>query len=138
MKERNKKMWTLETLREFVSHMSSTLLGQKLYITVEEDKRFTDPKNGKRMYIRIYYHSPCVKTQEMGRWEGKKWYVSEFSTEMEIAMIVKDALLKASEHEVLEGFKFDDIVIINPHISFRKLLEGSPHEEVRTVVNFDV
>lgn len=59
-------------------------------------------------------------------------------TEMEIAMIVKDAILKAVEHEILEGFKFDNQIIINPHISFRKLLEVSPHEEVRTVVNFDV
>lgn len=133
----DKKPWTLETIKEFVSHISSNLFGQKLYITSEEDKLFNDPNIGKRVYIRVYYDAACSKTGHIERWKGRKWYLSPYMTEMEVAMTVKDALLKAVEHEILEGFKFDNTIIINPHISFRKLLEVSPHEEVRKEIPFD-
>lgn len=134
--QESKILWTLQSIREFLSHMSSTVLGKTLYITAEYDKKHKDPETGSRIYIRIYYHSPCVKTGDMEKWEGAKWYISQYMTEMELVMKIKDALLKAIEHEVLEGFKFGDTIIINPHVSFRKLLEISGHEEVRGS-NFD-
>jgi len=138
MTKNEKTPWTFDSIKAFISQMSSSLFGQKLYITANEDRLFTDPNKGKRVYIRIYYHAPCSKSGQIEKWEGKKWYLSPFMTEMEVAMIVKDAILKAVEHEILEGYKFNDQIIINPHISFRKLLEASPHEEVRQNINFDV
>lgn len=128
----SKIRWNLKNVREFISHISSTLFGKQLYITTEYDKKHKDPVTGSRIYIRIYYHSPCTKTGEMEKWEGKKAYISEYMTEMELAMTVKDCIMKAVEHEILEGFKFDDTIIINPHIDFRKLLSISGHEVVRS------
>lgn len=60
-------------------------------------------------------------------------------TENEIVKRAYVACESAVKHEVMESFKFDGVIVFNPHVNFRKLLEVSPHEVRREVIpNFDI
>lgn len=60
-------------------------------------------------------------------------------TEDEIVKRAYVAFEAAVKHEVMENFKFDGVIVFNPHVNFRKLLEVSPHEVRREPIqNFDV
>lgn len=129
-----KKGHTLETIKALLQPITISLFGQKLYVTTDVDKLY-----GKRVYLRVYYHSSCNKTGEIKMWEGRKWYLSPFMTDSEIVFTAYAAFEMAVKHEIMEGFKYDGNVLINPHIDFRKLLEVSPHEVERArIENFDV
>lgn len=59
-------------------------------------------------------------------------------TEDEIVKQAWVAFQAAVNHEMLEGFKFDDVIVFNPHTSFRELLKVSPKEVIREFTpNFD-
>lgn len=123
---------TLESIRTLMSHITFSLFGQDFYIITELDKSY-----GKRPYLQVYYHAPCAKTGNIERWSGRKWYLSPHMTDDEIVKTAWAAAQAAVEHEIKEGFKFDNIVLFNPHVDFRKILEISPHE-VKREENFDV
>lgn len=126
------KQQTLETIKELTSHISFSVFGQKLFLSVLEDKKF-----GQRPYLQWFYHAPCTKTQNIEEWRGGKWYLSFYMTDDEIVKKAYAAVKAAVEHEIMEGFKFDDTILFNPHVDFRKLIEVSPHE-VKRPENFDL
>lgn len=127
-------MHTIESVRILCSHITFSIFGQKLYLSILKDKKY-----GKRIYMQVFYHAPCTKTNNIEEWRGGKHYLSEHMTDDEIVRRAYVAFEFAVKHEIMEGFKFDDIIVFNPHVSFRKLLEISPIEIKReTTPNFDV
>jgi hypothetical protein len=128
----------LGAIRELTSHITFELFNQKMFITSAEDK-----KGGNRVYIQVIYNAPCSKSKEIEQWKGGKHYLSEHMTEDEVLKRVWVAIEAAVKHEVMEGFKFDGIVVFNPHLNFRELLKISHKEVMRNppaerIPNFDV
>lgn len=124
----------IEQVKELTSHISFEIFGKKLFLSVLNDKKY-----GKRVYLQVFYHAPCTKTGEIEEWKGGKHYLSDHMTEDEIVKRAYVAFEAAVKHEVMENFKFDGVIVFNPHVNFRKLLEVSPHEVRREPIqNFDV
>lgn len=117
----------LSEIRELCSHISFEIFSKKLSIIVKEDSKY-----GGRCYIQVYYQAACNKTNQVREWKGGKHYLSEHMIEDEIVKKVYVAIEAAVKHEVMEGFKFDGIVVFNPHVDFRKLLEVSNCEVTRS------
>jgi len=133
MTKKERQDW-LKSIRKLISHLSFSIFNQKLFITVFEDKKW-----GKRLYLQIFYNAPCTKTGKIEEWKGRKWYLSPHMTESEVIFTAYSACEAAVKHEIMEGFKFDNQIVINPHVDFRKLLEVSPNEVQRIHIdNFDV
>lgn len=128
---------TLETIRSLVSHISFEIFGQKLFISILEDQKYADVQGRRRPYMQVFYTAPCSKTGNIEEWRGGKHYLTEHMTDDEIVKKAWAAIQAAVHHEVMEGFKFDDTILFNPHVDFRKLIEVSPHE-VKREQNFDV
>lgn len=117
----------LSEIRELCSHITFKLFEKSLHITVDLDKKY-----GNRCYMQVYYYAACSKTGEIEMWKGGKHYLSEHMTEDEIVKRAYVAVEAAVKHEVMEGFKFDGVVVFNPHVDFRKLLEVSNCEVTRS------
>jgi hypothetical protein len=124
-------MQTIESVKELTSHISFSVFGQIFFLSVQEDKKY-----GKRLYLQWFYHAPCSKTGEIKEWRGGKYYLSEHMTDDEIVKKAWAAAQAVVHHEVMEGFMFDNVILFNPHVDFRKILEISPHEVTRQQ-NFD-
>lgn len=116
----------LNRIRELVSHITLSIFGINPYIVVEFDKTYPDT----RIYLQVKYSAPCTKTGEIQEWNGRKWYLSDHMTEDEVVKTAWCAFEAAVKHEVMEGFKFDNIIVFNPHVNFRELLEVS-HKEIK-------
>lgn len=129
----------IEQIRQLTSHLKFNIFGRKLYLAVEEDQSHNDPEKGRRPYMQIYYHDNCRKTNLIQEWKGAKLYLSPHMSEDEIIKRAYKAFRDAVEHEVMEGFTFDNIVVFNPHVNFRKLIEISGFEVKREDHrNFDI
>lgn len=102
------------------------LFGERFFIEIQQDK-----KGGERIYIQIKYFAPCSKTGEVKEWKGRKWYLSEHMTDDEIVKTVYLAFETAVKHEILEGFKYKDLPLFNPHVSYLELHKISHLEETR-------
>lgn len=90
-----------------------------------------DQKGGDRVFIQIYYTSPCSKEGVIKTWKGRKFYLSEHMLEQEVIFTVYLAFKLAVEHEVMESFKIDGITLVNPHVDYRELLRISNKEITR-------
>lgn len=135
----NKMTAKIKKLRKFCSKISFSLFGKKLYLCIEKDKKHKDKRNGRRLYMQVFYHAPCTKTSKIQEWKGRKWYLSRYMTKSEIIFTAYSAFEAAVKHEILEGFRYNGIIVINPHIDFKKLLKVSKFEVQRKQIeNFDI
>jgi hypothetical protein len=116
----------LKEIRELTSHISFSIFGQNLLISASEDMKY-----GKRIFLQVFYDAPCSKTGKVDRWKGGKHYLSEHMTEDEIVKRAYVAFEAAVKHEIMEGFKFDGVILFNPHVNFRELLKVSHLEVMR-------
>ena len=116
----------LEFVKELVSHITMNVFGTNFKLLVCEDKK----NIGGRIYLQVDYEAPCTKTNNLESWKGRKWYLSEFMTDDEIVKTAYCAFQAAVTHEIMEGFKFDNVIVFNPHINFRELLKVS-HLEIK-------
>jgi len=116
----------LEFVKELVSHITMSVFGTNFKLLVCEDKINV----GGRIYLQVDYEAPCTKTNNLESWKGRKWYLSEFMTDDEIIKTAYCAFQSAVTHEIMEGFKFDNVIVFNPHINFRELLKVS-HLEIK-------
>jgi hypothetical protein len=103
-------------------------LGIKFNLMVEHDKKYSvhwwnDDVYYGRLYLQLTYVAPCTKTGEMKEWRSGKTYLSSYMTEDEIVKKAYVLFKQAVEHEVMEGFKFNDKIVFNPHVSFRDLIK---------------
>lgn len=117
-----------KVIERITNRISMSLFGIDFKVRVERDN--VDPVNG-RIFIQIVFNAACTKTGEPQEWHGRKWYLSEHMTNDEIVKTVYSAYKAAIEHEVMESFKVDGIILFNPHLDFEKLLEISHHETRR-------
>lgn len=118
-------MLDFKKVKDLVSKISLEVLGIQFFIIVEKDKI-----HGGRIYVQVYYEAPCTNTGEVQDWKGRKYYLSDFMTEDEVVKTCYVAFEQAVKHEVMEGFKFDGVILFNPHVNFRELLKIS-HKEVK-------
>jgi len=102
-------------------------LGVMFGIRVEND--LINTQTG-RVFIQIQYDSVCTKSGSIESWNGRKYYLSEYMTDDEIIKTIYVAFESAVKHELMEGFKVDNIILFNPHINFEELLKIS-HKEVK-------
>lgn len=112
-------------VKELISKISFKILGVDFIINANVDK--LNPKNG-RIYLQVNYIAPCTKTGEIQEWFGRKWYLSEYMTDDEIVKTGFAACKAAVEHEILEGYKVNEIILFNPHVNYENLLSISQYE----------
>lgn len=117
----------LETVRELLKPVSFEIFGTVMHFRVERD--VVNPMDG-RIFIQVFYSAPCTKTGAVEQWFGGKHYLSEHMTEDEIVKRAWVACEAAVKHECMEGFKYQNIILFNPHVHFRDLLAVS-HKEIK-------
>jgi hypothetical protein len=111
-------------IRSIVSRISFRLFGTVFNMYVVPDKKF-----GGRLYIQVRYSALCTQTGKQEVWSGRKWYLSDHMLDDEVVKTCYAACRAAAEHEAMEAFKVDGVVLFNPHTSFEELLKVS-HKEV--------
>lgn len=90
-----------------------------------------DKKYGQRIYLQVHYDAACKKSREFKSWSGRKWYLSEYMTDDEIVKTCYLAFETAVKHEIMEGFKVDNIAVFNPHTNYEILQSVSGIEMER-------
>ena len=116
-----------ERVGKILERIKLSVFGMDFKVLFERDKIID---NG-RYYIQIEYEAPCTKTGKVETWKGRKWYLSEYMTDDEIVKTTWCAFEACVKHEVMEGFKVDDIILFNPHVNFEELLKVSHNEVTR-------
>jgi len=84
-----------------------------------------------RIFLQVIYNAPCTKTGKMMEWHGRKYYLSDHMTPDEIVKTAYVAFEQTVKHEIMEGFKVSGIVLFNPHVDYRELLNISCKEVKR-------
>lgn len=115
-------------IKQLLSRVTMSCFGADFKIRVEHDNEY---ENG-RIFIQVTYDAPCTKTGEIKEWHGRKWYLSKHMTDDEVIKTTYCAFKAAVEHEIMEGFKLDNIILFNPHVNFEELLKVSNLEVKRT------
>lgn len=90
-----------------------------------------DKKSFTRVYIQIVYDAKCTKTGKIESWSSRKWYLSEHMTEDEVVKTLYAAFEMCVKHEVMEGFKYDNKPVFNPHTSYFEFYQASQNETTR-------
>lgn len=114
----------IQRIKNVLLRVKSTIFGQTFVIKIREDDKY-----GNRIYLQYYYRSKCNQTGADVMWYGRKWYLSEHMLDDEIVKTAYAAFKAVVEHEMMEGFKVDGIILFNPHINFEELLKIS-HKEI--------
>lgn len=121
-------MQPIDKVKKLLSRITVGLLGNDTFkFIIEQDKR-----GGDRIYLQVEYSSPCTKTKENNVWRGRKWYLSEYMLDNEIIFTAYTAYKMCIEHEIMETFKIDGIILVNPHVDYTELLAISHNEVART------
>ena len=116
----------LSEVKELISRITISLFGIKFNIRVQYDN-----KGGDNIFIQINYTAPCNKTGIEKQWSGRKYYLSSYMTEDEIIKTAWVAYRSCIEHEVMETFRVDDLILFNPHTPYTELLKISEVEVKR-------
>lgn len=116
-------MKTIEEVIKLTDRITMSLFGTVFFLRVDYN-----PEG--RIFLQVTYKSWCTKTGELMEWHGRKWQLSEHMTDDEVVKTAYAAFQAAVNHEVMEGFKVDNIILFNPHINFEELLAIS-HLEVK-------
>ncbi len=129
---------THNEIKELCSRITLELFGKVFNIRVAYDGKhrslhFNDPKGemSARTFIQITYLEKCNKGGEEQEWRGRKWYLSEYMIADEIVKTVYAAFKATIDHECMESFKVDGVILFNPHINFEELLKVSQFEVKR-------
>lgn len=112
-------------IQEIVARCNFSLFGKSFYFRVSLDQ-----KEGNRVFIQVTYQDKCRDSGQWKIWHGRKWYLSEYMTDDEIIKTCYAASKACIEHEIMEGFTVDGIILFNPHVSYEALLSIS-NKEVR-------
>jgi hypothetical protein len=121
-------MTAIERVQALVSRITLGLLGNDTFKFIVE----TDKRGGDRIYLQVEYQSPCTKDGEYKVWKGRKWYLSEYMLDNEIIFTAYTAYKMCVEHEIMESFKIDGVILVNPHVDYTQLLAISHNEVART------
>lgn len=117
----------LEYIRTITNRIHLKLFGVQFQIRVEHDNVYGEKG---RIFLQVTYTTPCNKTGDIQNWHGRKWYLSDYMTEDEVVKTSYAAYKAVIEHEIMETFLVDGIVLFNPHINYKELLKIS-HNEIK-------
>lgn len=109
--------------RKVVSRVTAEVFGKKFKYRIEADNNGT-------YFLQVIYDDVCRIDGEVREWHGRKWRLSGYMIEDELIKTAYVAFESAVKHEVMEGFKVDNLVLFNPHVNFEELLKIS-NKEVR-------
>jgi hypothetical protein len=130
----NKLNEQLLRVKELMKRLSFNILGIDMEVIVEHDKKSKSfmewLQKESRIYIQLAYRAPDTKELDFKNFKGGKWYLSEHMTDDEIVKKAYLAFRTCVEHEVLEGFKVDNVVIFNPHRNFEDLVKLGDNPEI--------
>lgn len=116
-------------IRNTIERCSCEVFGKVFTIYCGRDK--ADLSDNARIYIQIQYTDHCIHNQMSEEWHGRKFYLSEHMTPDEVMKTVFAAFDAAVKHEVMEGFKIDNVRPFNPHVDIEELLKVSNREVTR-------
>lgn len=116
----------IDYVKKITDRITFDIFSHPLFIMVKRDDKSTTG----RIYIQVKYHAVCTKSGRVEEWKGRKFYLSDHMIDDEIIKTCYLACKLAVEHEIMEGFKVDNIILFNPHINYETLLEVS-HNEVK-------
>jgi len=116
-----------------LNNITFVCLDKPMHIDVMYDKKYTrnTPVHGikeGRVYLQAYYYAKCTDTKEEKFFSGGKHYLSEYMTDDEIVKRAFVVFRDAVTHEVMEGFKFNNIKVFNPHVNYLELMKISNKE----------
>lgn len=117
-------MRSLAEIRHLLKRVDIDLFDKKFNIRCEVDNKY----DAGRIFLQIVYKARCNKSGDEQIWHGRKFYLSDHMTDDEIIKTSFGAFKAAIEHEVMEAFRVDKIVLFNPHINFEELLKISNKE----------
>lgn len=120
----------INKVKQLLERVTMSCFGTDFKFRVEIDNEFNFANNG-RIFIQIIYDAPCVKDGKVKEWHGRKWYLSKYMTDDEVIKTAYVAFESCVKHEIMEGFKVDNIILFNPHINFETLLLVSNDEVMR-------
>ncbi len=118
----------LNSVLVICERVSCGVFGQQFMVRAERDNK--RPEDG-RIFLQITYKAECNKDGILKDWHGRKWYLSDHMTEDEVIKTLFVAFKSVVEHEIMEGFKVDDKILFNPHLSYTELLAISDREVKR-------
>jgi hypothetical protein len=121
-------------VEKLISKISCNCLGIDFKIKVSYDDKYTlhdqlSCTSHGRIYLQLVYISPCANTGVEGVWKTDKKYLSNHMTSDEVVKKVYVLFEQGVKHEIMEGFKVNNITLFNPHINYEELLKVS-HKEV--------
>lgn len=112
-------MRTIASIRELVARCSFP--GFEFLVVFESTGDMTA---GDRTYLQVVcQEGKDTATGEPMVWKGRKWLISQHSTDTEIVQTVWAAVQRALAHEACELFKFDGAAIYDRHLDVHKLVE---------------
>lgn len=119
----------LKYVREIAKTITCVLFGTEFTKRIERDRK--DTENG-RIFIQLTYRAPDNSNIHIKKtWKGRKWYLSDHMTEDEIVKTLYAAFEAVVKHEIMEGFKVNEVVLFNPHVHYKELLNISNKEVFR-------
>ena len=116
----------IEQVEQIAKRITMMVLGNEMTLRVDKDAF------GTRLFLQVVYPALCTKTEVLKLFRGRKWYLSQYMTEDEVIKTAYAAFEAAVKHEVMEGFKVDGIILFNPHVNYKELLQVSHKEVTRT------
>lgn len=112
-------------VRDILTKVEFNVFGNKFGISTQIDKA-----KGTRIYLQVKYSDLCRVTNDSQIFSGRKWYLSDYMTTDEVIKTAYAACRAAVEHEIMEGFTVNGVVLFNPHVNYEELLKVS-HKEVK-------
>lgn len=89
-------------------------------------------------YVQIKWWGADKASGDVDWQKGRKFYLSPNMTDSEIVQTVLLAAKLFTEHELLEGFKVDDVPLFHPHIDYQAHKEAAFVEDRREETNVAV
>lgn len=83
--------------------------------------RFLVHEVTEHIYLQVEHTGVDVDTDDSVTWRGRKWLISRYATDGEIAQTCLKALLTALEHEAREWFTYRGVAVFDPHYDIEKL-----------------
>ncbi len=90
-----------------------------------------DPQD---LWLQVCFNAPDTITGEIALQTCRKWRLSEWMTDTEIVDAAYLAIERAEIHEIKEHFKFDGVLVFNPHLDIwdRRDLAAKNKVDVRS------
>ncbi len=72
-------------------------------------------ERGDCVFVQHTQQIPCTQSGEVSWQRGRKWYISDHATELEIVRTLRAAVLAFEEHEINETLLYRGERVLNPH-----------------------